>query len=157
MSCPTVLPHLPSKLLLNIWQLPYETVRGHWAAYQAATASGDKTTLATALGDVDGRRDNHEVFSREEEQLLRERISKENIDPNKPVMQRLALFIHHRRHLSSNPAMSTRDQALPTASFSAGSSFVERVEHDLHLSSQKLEIGKRYTSGRRGQMMMQRG
>ena len=126
------------------WELPYATVRRHWVNYQAATAAGDETALAIACGDVDGRRDNRRVFNREEEQLLRERIDEENIDPNKPVIQRLALAIHHQQHLSSSPAKSTRSRALPTASFSAGSSFVERVKHDLHLSSQKAEIEKRY-------------
>jgi hypothetical protein len=84
------------------------------------------------------------VFSRKEEQLLRERIDQENIDPNKQQIQLLALSIHHQQHLSSAPAKSTRSQILPAASFSAGSSFVQRVKHDLHLSSQKPQIEKRY-------------
>ena len=132
------------KAVAEHWHLPYATVRRHWVNYQAATAADDETALTIACGDVDGRRDNHRVFSREEEQLLRSRISQENIDPNKPEIQRLALSIHHRQHLSSAPAKSTRSRARPTALFSAGSSFVERVKRDLHLSSQKPKIEKRY-------------
>ena len=131
------------------WQLPYETVRRHWSAYKAAVATGDDTAIAIACGDADGRRDNHRVFSRDEEQLLRERIDQENIDPNKPMIQRLALSIHHQQQLSSTPASSTRSHARPTDSFSASSGFVERIKHDLHLSSQQPGIEKKYKRKRR--------
>lgn len=143
MSCLTVVLLLPSKMSLNIGSCPTRPSDDTGSTTKRPPA-GDETALAIACGDVDGRRDNRRVFSREEEQLLRERLDEENIDPNKSVIQRLALAIHHQQHLSSTPAKSTRSRALPTASFSAGSSFVERVKHDLHLSSQKPEIEKRY-------------
>ena len=69
------------KAVAEHWQLPYETVERHWAAYQAATAAGDETALAIACGDVDGRRDNRRVLSRDEERLLHETITKKNMDP----------------------------------------------------------------------------
>ena len=87
--------------------LPYETVRRYWANYQAVTAAGDETALAIACGDADGRRENARRFSRAEKELLREAIDKENIDPNKPVLQRLALAVHTAHARASTPADST--------------------------------------------------
>ena len=105
--------------------------------YQRGVAEDNSRLIATACGDVDRRRDNHRVFSREEEALLRSAIDQENIDPNTHDIQRLALRIHrqHEDELSSSLASNSSSRSTP--SFSASMGFVERVRRDLHLSAQK--------------------
>ena len=90
------LPIVPSKRL-PLSAVSYETVRGRWKKYQVGVEREDATLVAIACGDVDGRRDNHRIFTREEEALLRTAIDQENVDPNKPVIQRLALSIHSQQ------------------------------------------------------------
>jgi hypothetical protein len=125
------------------WALPEATVRRRWRKYQRAIAEDDSTLLAIACGDVDGRRDNHRVFSRDEEALLHSTIEQENVDPNKPVIQRLAIAIHEQHKLALAPASSTRSQRHHEPSFNASDGFVERIKRDLHLSSQRVKIMRR--------------
>ena len=124
--------------------IPKETLRVRWKKYQRAVEEKDDNLLAIACGDVDGRRDNHRVFTREEEALLRAAIDQENVDPNKPQLQHLAISIHQRYQASTAPHSSTNTSLRSSPTFTASSGFVERIKRDLHLSSQKPKIHKRY-------------
>lgn len=126
------------------WGLPYETVRRRWKKYQRGVKEKDATLLAIACGDADGRRDNHRVFTREEEALLRTAIDQENINPNKPVIQRLALDIHQHHHSTLPPATNTRSHPRADLNFYATDRFVERIKREFGLTPQKPKIRKRY-------------
>ena len=63
---------------------PASTIRSHYRRFKAAQADKDDTGLRVALSEIDGRRDNARVFSREEETALRRVALKENAHPNKP-------------------------------------------------------------------------
>jgi hypothetical protein len=126
------------------WGLPYETVRRRWNKYQEGVAKKDDLAIAIACGDVDGRRDNSRVFSREEEVLLRSALDQENAHPNKPIIQRLAIDIHQRQHSILPPAMNTRSNPHADLTFRAGDSFVERIKHEFHISPQKPDLRKKY-------------
>ena len=126
------------------WGIPYETVRRRWRKYQLAMEEKDDTAIAIACGDVDGRRDNHRIFSREEEGSLRAIIDQENINPNTPVIQRLALSIHSAHHSTRPPAAHTRSHLHADLPFRASAGFVERIKHDFGLTPQKPKVMRRY-------------
>lgn len=129
----------------NSWHLPYDTVRKHWRMYQRAVATNDETAFAIACGDVDGRRDNARKITREEEAEIRARIDQENVHPNKPVIQRVAIAVHNQHAGKTTPASSTRSQSHGQPSpFTCGSSTVERLKHEWALSSQAPKLQKRY-------------
>ena len=114
-----------------------ETVRRRWRKYQLAIANNDAALIAIACGEVDGRRDNHRTFSREEEALLREEIDKENIDPNTYDIQRMALRIHKEQQEAPSSATLSSTSTGGKQPFAASMMFVERIKRDLHLSAQK--------------------
>ena len=66
----------------DAWGACRETVQRRWRMYQRVVAENNSSLIATACEDVNGRRDNHRVFSREEEASLRSAIDQENIDLN---------------------------------------------------------------------------
>jgi hypothetical protein len=137
----------PSRSIKGVaaeWGLPYETVRRRWNNYQQGLKEKDDTVIAVARGDVDGRRDNHRVFTREEEATLRSAIDQENVHPNKPVIQRLALDIHSKHQSTLPPANSTRSHPHADLTFHATDRFVERIKRDLGYSSQQPNIQRRY-------------
>ena len=137
-------PHRTVKEVATERDLPYETVRARWKKYQLGVEKEDATLLAIACGDVDGRRDNHRIFTREEETLLRTAIDQENVDPNKPVIQRLALSIHSQHQPTFTPANNTRSHPHADLTFRASDRFVERIKRDFGLSSQKTRVQKKY-------------
>ena len=130
------------------WGLPYSTVTRRWRNYQRAVKERDDTALAVACGDVDGRRDNHRIFSREEEALLRAAIDQENAHPNTPSIQRLALSIHSAHQSTHSPAMNTRSHPHADPIFHASADFVERINREFNLSPQKPRIQRRYVKKR---------
>jgi hypothetical protein len=136
-------PPTSVKDIATRWGLPYTTVRRRWRKYQQAVEKKDDTLLAIACGDVDGRRDNHRIFTREEEATLRTAIDQENIDPNTPVIQQLALDIHNAHHSSQPPATSTRSHSHADLEFHASHGFVDRIKRDLKLTPQKPRLRKR--------------
>jgi hypothetical protein len=93
---------------------------------------------------VDGRRDSHRVFSREEEEELKEALSQENVHPNKPVVRELALRIHQQHEKESSPGGHTRAQTSSTAPFVAGDSFVQRVKKAIKHSDERVTMRRRY-------------
>jgi hypothetical protein len=121
----------------DAWGACRETVRRRWRMYQRGVAEDDSSLIEVACGDVDGRRDNHRVFSREEEALLRSAIDQENIDPNTYDIQRLALQVHKQHEEESSSSSTSKPSSTSTPTFSASMGFVERVKRDLHLSAQK--------------------
>jgi transposase-like protein len=74
-------PEKPLSLLAiaRRYNIPKSTLYDHWRQYQSALAANDELELAKARGDIDGRRDNHRVFSREEEDELKEALNQENV------------------------------------------------------------------------------
>ena len=126
------------------WELPYETVRRRWRKYQAAVEKKDESLVAIACGDSDGRRDNHRVFTREEEALLRSAIDQENVHPNTPIIRRLAIDIHNRHHSTLPPAINTRSHPHADLDFHASTGFVERVKREFNLTPQKPNIRKKW-------------
>ena len=136
-------PHRTVKEVATERGLPYETVRSRWKKYQLGVKKEDPTLVAIACGDVDGRRDNHRIFTREEETLVRTAIDQENVDPNKPVIQRLALSIHRQHQHTSTPANNTRSHPHADVTSCASDRFVERIKRDFGLSSQKTRVLKK--------------
>ena len=120
------------------------TLQRRWRKYRAALAAGDELGLATARGEVDGRRDNARVFSREEEQELMEALSKENVHPNKPVVRALALRIHKAHEEEFGPAQHTKSQGGAVAPFAAGDAFVQRFKVEHKLSDKRVKIRRRH-------------
>jgi hypothetical protein len=112
--------------------------------YQRAVTEGNAALLATACGDVDGRRDNHRVFSRDEDALLRSAIDKENVNPNTYDIQRLALAIHKNHQSTSSSASNIRTSSGGQPTFSASMGFVERIKRDLRLSAQKPRFERKH-------------
>ena len=129
----------------NRWGLPNETVRRRWKQYQQAIADNDEEAIAIACGDVDGRRDTTRKITREEEAEVSARINQENIHPNKPTIQRVAIAVHHEHAATQPPARSTRSQTQGASSpFACGSSTIERLKREWRLSSQAPELHHRY-------------
>ena len=120
--------------------IPYPTLRGRWQRYRKALSTRDERGLRAARGDVDGRADNHRVFSREEEAQLKAEVNKENAHPNKPFIQATALRIHQQSVDSTPPAKHTRRQSMATATFKASDSFVARVKQSIHMSDHKPKL-----------------
>ena len=121
----------------DAWGACRETVRRQWRMFQRGVAEDNSSLIAVACGDVDGRRDNHRVFSREEESLLRSAIEQKNIDPNTYDIQRLALRVHKQHKVESSSSSASNSSSRSTPTFFASMGFVERVKRDLHLSAQK--------------------
>ena len=125
------------------WSLPYETVRRRWKKYQQGVKEEDPNLLAFARGDADGRRDNHRIFTREEEAELRTELDKENTHPNQPTIQRKALDIHRSHQSTHPPSANTRSHPHADLPFHASPGFVERIKRDLRYSPQKPDIRRR--------------
>jgi hypothetical protein len=137
----------PSRTVKDVaaeWGLPFSTVRRRWRKYRRAVEEKDDTAIAVACGDVDGRRDNHRVFSREEEGLLRIALENENIPPNDEVISRLSLNIHSSHGSTHPPANNTRSHPHADLTFRASSRFVDRIKKEFNLSPQKPKIQRRY-------------
>ena len=123
---------------------PASTIRSHYRRFKAAQANKDDTGLRVALSEIDVRRDNARVFSREEEMALRRVALKENAHPNKPVIQAAALFIHQQKLSQDGPFAATRSQHKPVRPFSAGSAFVQRFKREQGLNDHKPKVTKKY-------------
>ena len=134
----------PVKAIAAKWGVQYETLRRRWKKYQRGLEVKDENLIAIARGVVDGRRDNHRIFSREEEAVLRSAINQENVHPNKPVIQRLAIGIHKALHYTLAPAANTRSHPHADLPFHASAGFVERIKHEFDLSPQKPKVRRRY-------------
>ena len=126
------------------YDIPIPTLHPRWTQYKAALAAGDELALAKARGDFDGRRDNHRVFSREEEDELKEALSQENVHPNKPVVREIALRIHKEHEKAVGPAEHTRLQTQSAAPFVASDRFVHRVKRAIKHSDKAVRIRRRY-------------
>jgi hypothetical protein len=124
--------------------LPYETVRRRWTNYQRVVEQKDEEAIAIACGDVDGRRDNHRVFSREEEGLLRKAIDENKVPLNDEGISRLSLDIHSTHDSTHHPANNTRSHPDADLTFRASSRFVDRIKKEFNLSPQKTNIQRRY-------------
>ena len=92
---------------------------------------------------IDGRRDNHRIFSRAEEAELHRAIDKENIHPNQPVVKLLALRIHEEKQAQDGPTKGSRSKAGTVREFKASAPFVQRVKPALDQNDAKPKIQKR--------------
>ena len=137
-------PHRAVKEAATERGLAYETVRSRWKLHQLGVETEDATLVAIACGDVDGRRDNHRIFTREQEALLRTAIDQENVDPNKPAIQRLALSIHSQHQPTFTPANNTRSHPYADLTLRASDRFVKCIKRDFGLSSQKARVPRKY-------------
>ena len=93
---------------------------------------------------MDDRRDNSRVFSREEEEELKDALAQENVHPNKPVIRALALRIHQQHEDESSPAQHTRSQSKSTAPFRASDAFVHRIKQVFKRSDKKVKMRRRH-------------
>ena len=127
------------------WQTLFDELDGPSLA-PALRAAARKYTVPPATlsfhyrkykGSIDGRRDNHRIFSRAEA------INKENVHPNKPVVQLLALRIHEEKQAQGGPTKATRSKAGPVQEFKASAAFVQRVKRVLNQTDAKPKIQKR--------------
>lgn len=134
MTCPLA---MPPTIARNAHGATAETVCRRWRKYQLGIAKDHAALVAIACGDVDGRRDNHRKFCREEEALLREEIDKENTDPNTYDIQRMALRIHNAHQDTSSFATTSSTPTGRKQPFAASMMFAKRIKRDLHLSAQK--------------------
>ena len=141
LDCPAPTPSL--RAVAAAHGIPRSTLSYHYRSYKAALANGDKEKLAVARGEIAGQRDNHRVFSRAEEKELLTELDKENIHPNKPVVQPLARRIHEAMEAKTGPADSTRSQLSSTTPFKAGGSFVERIKRESNHNDHKPKLVKR--------------
>jgi hypothetical protein len=139
-------PENPLSLLAiaRLHKIPNSTLYDHWTQYQSALAANDELELAKARGDIDGRRDNHRVFSREEEDELKEALNQENVHPNKPVVREIALRIHKEHEKETSPAQHTRLKTRSAAPFVASDRFVHRVKRAIKQSDKKIKVRRRY-------------
>ena len=135
-------PSIRSVSLLH--RIPYRTLQRRFRQYEAALANNDKPALARARGEVDGRRDNSRVFSREEEEELKAALGQENVHPNKPIIRQLALRIHKQHEKASSPAQHIRSQSKSGAPFLASDTFVHRVKQVIKQSDKKVKIRRRH-------------
>ena len=67
------------------YKVPPSTLSVHYKDYKAVLATSDEVRLAVAQGVIDGRRDNHRIFSRAEKVKLVDELHKENVHPNLPL------------------------------------------------------------------------
>ena len=125
------------------YSIPPSTLSFHYGAYKRALSSSDEVLLAVAQGVIDGRRDNHRLFSRPEEAQLLAAVNKENIHPNKPVVHLLALRIHEENQAKAGPTDGTRSQAGPVQGFKASDTFVQRIKRRLNKNVHKPKLVKR--------------
>ena len=95
---------------------------------------------------MDGRRDNHRIFSREEEGLLRTAPQEEKVPPNDEVISRLSLGIHSSHASTHPPANNTRSHPLADLTFRASGPLVDRIKKAFNLSPQKPKIQRKYVS-----------
>ena len=126
------------------WNIPRETLRRRWKQYQRSLKDGDRVGLLTALGDLDGRRDNHRILTRDEEAEVMAQIDKENVNPNKPEVSRIIRQVHQRHIDSSLPEHNTRSSPPSQQSLTASSSTVTRFKRDHHLVSRQVKVEKVY-------------
>ena len=117
--------------LATKYGIPRATLSERYRRYKATQHDNDAAELAIALGEVDGRRDNHRVFSREEEEQLRVELDQENLHPNKPIVKALALRIHEEKSERGGPATRSRSKMGSTAQFNASDGWVQREKRKL--------------------------
>ena len=125
------------------YSVPRATLSFHYRKYKDALATSDEVQLAVAQGVIDGRGDNHRIFSRAEEAELHRAIEQENIHPNLPVVQLLARRIHEEKQAHDGPTKGTRSKSGPVQEFKASAPFVQRVKRELNQTDAKPKIQKR--------------
>ena len=123
--------------------IPHNTLSRHYRNYRSALTTHNSTKLAVALGEIAGQRDNHRLFSRQEEKQLVRALPKENVHPNKPVIWQLALKIHKELLEKTGPANATRSHQAAEVPFAASDSFVKRVKRAANQNDHKPKLVKR--------------
>ena len=112
--------------LASKYGIPRATLSDRYRRYAAAKRDKDSEELAIALGEIDGRRDKHRLFSREEEQESKDQLEEQNLHPNKPIVKALALRIHQEKLESVGPVTRSQGKAASTAQFNASDGWVQR-------------------------------
>ena len=130
--------------LASKYGIPRATLSDRYRRYAAAKRDKDSEELAIAVGEIDGRRDNHRIFSREEEQELKDQLEEQNLHPNKPIVKALALRIHQEKLESVGPVTRSQGKAASTAQFNASDGWVQREKRKLGMNDHKPVVKKKY-------------